>query len=92
MFLVKVAEFFGLFSKAQKWLKGKKTYISAVGGMCASSSTMLILFLSWIDAEISANDFLDQVKVPAGVFWVSATFLFAAIHPKNVREKLGPGH
>lgn len=92
MLLVKLAEFFGILNGVRLWFKGKKTYISAGAGMLVSGSTIIAFLLSWIDGEISANDFLEQSKVPAGAFWVSTTFLFSAMHPKNVSDKLGPGH
>lgn len=84
--LIKVSEMLGLFNKTRKWLKGKKTIISSVGGVLASASTLVILTLSWIDGEVDATTFLEQAKIPAGAFWVSITFLFSATHPKNVLE------
>lgn len=85
-FFIKIASLLGVFGKAREFLKGKKTIISSVIGMLGSGSAVLVLLLSWIDGKIDMNVFLDQVKIPAGAFWVSATFLFSSFHPKNIAE------
>lgn len=96
-FILRIAEFFGMFNKIRNWFKGKKTKISAIGGMLGSGGTIIVILLSWIDGKMDTVQFLDSIKLPIGAFWVSATFLFAANHPKNVKEaeiikhRLGPG-
>jgi hypothetical protein len=85
--LIKTAEILGMFKKVRIWLQGKKTIISAIGGMFASGSILIGLFVTWIDNKITTNDLFEQGKIPAGTFWVSLTFLFAALHPENINKK-----
>lgn len=91
--LIGIANFLGLFNKTRQWLKGKKTYISSIGGMAVSAGTIMGMVLAWVDGLIDASQLFEQVQLPTATFWASATFLFAASHPKNVieKEKLGPG-
>lgn len=42
-FLIKIAEFFGFFNKAKKWLQGKKTYAINIGQALTGLSAMLVL-------------------------------------------------
>lgn len=85
---IKVAEMFGVFGKLRGALKGKKTLISSISGLITSTGAIVALVLPWIDGDIDAVQFMEQVKIPAAAFWVSATFLFSAVHAGNVIEKI----
>lgn len=73
-----------VIGKAKAYLKGKKTIISSVIGMLASGAAVLTLVVQWADGTLSTQQFIDQVQVPAGAFWIAITFLWAALHPKNI--------
>lgn len=94
-FWIGVAEVFGLLGKTKKFLKGKKTILSATGGMLASGAAVVTITITWVDGGIDAGQYFEQVTIPATAFWASVTFLWSAMHTKNViekeKEKLGPG-
>ena len=92
LIIIKVAELFGAFKPMQDFLRGKKTIISAIAGIFGSIATIAMPTFSWIDGKIDINAYIDQIKVPALTLWVSITFLWAAMHPKNIahKETLGP--
>lgn len=91
-FVIGVADFFGVFKKARKFLKGKKTMLSSIVGMLMSAGAVIGLVITWTEGGISTSQLVDQATLPATAFWAAATFLFAANHSKNVvEERLGPG-
>jgi hypothetical protein len=70
--------------KVREYLRGKKTLLSSVTGLLASSGTIITLIISWADGKINAQELINQIQVPGAVFWASLTFLWSVFHHGNV--------
>lgn len=66
-FWVQIADFFGIFGKAKKWLQGKKTYSVNIAQALAGLSAMLVLGGEMVDLVGQSVSLLAGWADPAQV-------------------------